>query len=210
MRALFPKEWMTLPRRAWSVSIGIARRYPWSCLPLLKRSVIGGFFWRMAAAMDEHGAFETHHLGVVLVNTPRPDCDDPLGWSALGLTLMQHRALGIERVAGEHRMAGLHLVPAEVGDDLGADRAHAHAGEQRKREGRVDQHLLPLGFGGVRRIKMDLLDVEGQQREVSVVDVEDGAAGAMLEHVAGLEVLKIEAGGFTVAAFADGLVSGQD
>src|SRR6202035_3542015 len=32
----------------------------------------------------------------------------------------------------------------------------------------------------------------------------------MLEHVAGLEILKIEAGGFTVAAFADGLVSGQD
>src|SRR5258708_39280863 len=32
----------------------------------------------------------------------------------------------------------------------------------------------------------------------------------MLEHVAGLEVLKIEAGGFTVASLADGLVSGQD
>src|ERR1700684_113292 len=99
MRALIPKEWMTLPRRAWSISIGIARRYPSSCLLSFKRSVIGGFFRRMAAGMDEHGA------------------------------------LGIERVAGEHRMARLHLVPAEVGDDLGADRAHAHAGEQRKREG---------------------------------------------------------------------------
>src|ERR1700675_2366968 len=32
----------------------------------------------------------------------------------------------------------------------------------------------------------------------------------MLEHVAGLEVLKIEAGGFTVASLADGLVSWQD
>src|SRR5271163_1435859 len=192
MRALIPKEWMTLPRRAWSISIGIARRYPSSCLPLFKRSVIGGYFRRMAAAMDEHGAFETHHLGVVLVNTPRPDCDDPLGWSALGLTLMQHGALGIERVASEHRMARLHFVPAEVGDDLGAHRAHAHAGEQREREGRVDQHLLPLGLGGVRRIKMDLLDVEGQQGEVSVVYVENGATGAVLEHITRLEVFKIK------------------
>src|SRR5260370_92605 len=135
MRALIAKEWMTVPRRGWSISIGIARRYPSSCLPLFKRSVIGGFFRRMAAAMNEHGAFETHHLGVVLVNTPRPDRDDPLRWSALGLTLMQHGAPAIGCVAGEHRMAGIHLVAAEVGDDLGADRAHAHASEQRKREG---------------------------------------------------------------------------
>src|SRR5580692_2526918 len=152
MRALIPKEWMTLPGRAWSISIGIARRYPSSCLLSFKRSVIGGFFRRMAAAMDEHGAFETHHLDVVLVDTPRLDGDDPLGWSTLGLALVQHGALGIERVAGEHRMARLYLVPTEVGDDFGADRAHAHAGEQRKREGRVDQHFLPLGFGGVGRI----------------------------------------------------------
>jgi hypothetical protein len=32
----------------------------------------------------------------------------------------------------------------------------------------------------------------------------------MLEHVAGLEVLKIEAGGFAVAARADGLIGGKD
>src|ERR1700752_3545968 len=32
----------------------------------------------------------------------------------------------------------------------------------------------------------------------------------MLEHVAGLEVLKIEARGFTVASLANGLVSRQD
>ena len=56
---------------------------------------------------------------------------------------------------------------------------------------------------------MDLLDVEGQQREVGVVDVEYGAAGAMLEHVAGLEILIVESGGFAVAPFADGLVGGQ-
>src|SRR5258708_38085271 len=122
MRALIPKEWMTLPGRAWSISIGIARRYPSSCLPLFKRSVIGGFFRRMAATMDEHGAFETHHLGVVLVNAPRPDCDDPLGWSALGLTLMQHGALALQPVAGTHRMARLQVVPAEVRDDHGSDR----------------------------------------------------------------------------------------
>ena len=57
----------------------------------------------------------------------------------------------------------------------------------------VDQHLLPLGLGGVGRVEMDRLDVERQQGEVSIVDVEHGAAGAMLEHVAGLEILPVEA-----------------
>src|SRR5271169_941284 len=127
MRALIPKVWMTLPRRAWSISIGIARRYPSSCLPQFKRSVIGGFFGRMAAAMDEHGALEAHHLDAVLVDAPGPDRNDPLGRPALGLALGKNGALGVERVAGEDGVGRLHLVPAEIGDDLGADRAHAHA-----------------------------------------------------------------------------------
>jgi hypothetical protein len=37
------------------------------------------------------------------------------------------------------------------------------------------------------------LRVYGQSREPGIVDVEDGAAGAVLEHIAGLEVLPVEA-----------------
>ena len=55
-----------------------------------------------------------------------------------------------------------------------------------------DQHLLPLGLGRVGRVEVNRLDVERQKGEVSIVDIEHGAAGAMLEHVAGLEVLPIE------------------
>src|SRR5271155_2600016 len=164
----------------------------------------------MAAAMDEHGALEAHHLDAVLVDAPGPDRDDPLGRPALGLALGKNGALGVERVAGEDGVGRLHLVPAEIGDDLGADRAHAHAGQKREGEGRVDQHLLPLRLGGVGRVEMDLLDIEGQQGEVGVVDVEHGAAGAMLEHVAGFEIFPVEARGFAIAAFADSFVGGQN
>src|SRR5271168_4338693 len=160
--------------------------------------------------MDEHVALEAHHLHAVLVDAPGQDRDDPLGRPALGLALGKHRALGVERVAGEDGMGRLHLVPAKIGDDLGADRAHAHAGQKREGEGRVDQHLLPLRLGGVGRVEMDLLDIEGQQGEVGVVDVEHGAAGAMLEHVAGFEIFPVEARGFAIAAFADSFVGGQN
>jgi hypothetical protein len=123
---------------------------------------------------------------------------------------VEQGALGIERVAGKDRVGRLHLVPAEIGDDLGADRANAHSGQKREGEGRVDQHLLPLGLGGVGRVEMHLLDIEGQQGEVGVVDVEHGATGAMLEHVAGFEILPVEARGFAIAAFADSFVGRQD
>src|SRR5271168_2270742 len=160
--------------------------------------------------MDEHVALEAHHLGAVLVDAPGQDRDDPLGRPALGLALGKNCALGVKRVAGEDGVGRLDLVPAKIGDDLGADRAHAHAGQKREGEGRVDQHLLPLRLGGVGRVEMDLLDIEGQQGEVGVVDVEHGAAGTMLEHVAGFEVLPVEARGFAVAAFADSFVGGQN
>src|SRR5258708_18921058 len=107
-------------------------------------------------------------------------------------------------------MGGLDLVPAEICDDLGADRAHAHSGEQGEGEGRVDQHLLPLRLGRVGRVEVDRLNIEGEQGEVGIVDVQHGAAGTMLEHVAGREIFPIEARGFAVAAVADGLVGGQD
>src|SRR6266436_2930665 len=73
----------------------------------------------------------------------------------------------------------------------------------------VDERFFPFGLGCVRSVKMELLDVERQQREIGVVDIEDGAAGSMLEHVAGLEVLIVEPRCFAVAPFADGFVGGQ-
>jgi hypothetical protein len=131
--------------------------------------------------MDEHRALEAHHLDAVLVDAARQDSDNPLRRAALRLALMEDGALGIERVAGEDRMGRFHLVLAEIGDDLGADCTHAHAREQRQREGRVDKRLLPLRLGSIGRVEMDRLDVQRQQREPGIVGIEDGAAGAMLD-----------------------------
>src|SRR5271168_3296880 len=98
---------MRPPGRAWSISIGKARRRPSSSLLTIKSSVVGGVFWRVAAAMHEHGALEAHHHGAVLVEPARRHRDDPLGRSAFRLALGEHGALGIERVAGEDGMGRL-------------------------------------------------------------------------------------------------------
>jgi hypothetical protein len=69
--------------------------------------------------------------------------------------------------------------------------------------------LLPLRFGRIGRVEMNLLNVQRQEGEVGIVDIEHGPAGAVLEHVARLEILPVEARGFAVAAFTNSLVSGK-
>ncbi len=55
----------------------------------------------MTTAIHEHGALEAHHPNAVLVDATGQYGDDPLRGTALGLALVEHRALGIERIAGE-------------------------------------------------------------------------------------------------------------
>ena len=56
---------------------------------------------------------------------------------------------------------------------------------------------------------MHLLHVQRQQREVGVVHVQHGAAGTVLEYIAGLEILPVQAGSLAVAALTNCLVGRQ-
>ncbi len=62
-------------------------------------------------------------------------------------------ALGIEGVAGEDRSGRLDLVPAYIGNDLGAYGTHTHARQHRQCERGVDERLFPLGLGGIAASK---------------------------------------------------------
>ena len=85
------------------------------------------------------------------------------------LALAQHLALGIERVAGKHRMRELDVGPAEIGDRLLADVADAHADHQRHRERRGDDAAAELGVARVLLVEVQRVRVHGQQREPGVV-----------------------------------------
>src|SRR6516164_6510342 len=171
-------------------------------------SVTGGRF-RGAALVNEHRALERHHYRAVLVETAGLDRDDALAGPAVRLALREDFALGIERVAGENGRGRLDLVPAEIGDDFGADRSHAHAGQQRESEGAVDERLFPFGLGRILGVEMDLLNIHRQQCEPRIVGFQYGPARTVLEDVAGLEILVIKPRGFAEPSLADGSISGK-
>src|SRR5437764_13625706 len=107
-------------------------------------SVPGGLLRRMAALVNQHCALEAHDESAVLIEAAGLDRNDALTRAAVGLALVEDLAFGVERIAGKDRRRRLHLVPAEIGDDLGADRPHAHAGQDRERQRAVDERLFPL------------------------------------------------------------------
>src|SRR5580693_1471506 len=74
-------------------------------------SIIRRLLRRVAALVDQHRALEAHHRGAVLIQPPGGDGHDPLRGAALRLALVQDRALGVEGVAREDGVGGLHLVP---------------------------------------------------------------------------------------------------
>ena len=90
-------------------------------------------------------------------------------------------------------MGCLDLVPTEVGDNLGAHRADAHAGEQSKRECAVHQQLLPFRLRRVGGIEMDLLHIQGEQRHPDIIYIRDRSPGAVLEDVGNFKVFVIKA-----------------
>lgn len=147
-----------------------------------KSSIIGKFFWRLTSAMHEHRTLEAHHLNAVLIYATRENRHDALHGPAFRLALMEHGALRVQRVARKYRMRRFHLVPAEIDNDLCAHRADAHSGQERKSEGRVDEQLLPLSLGGIRRVEMNLLRVHSQQSEPDIIDGWCVRGGARIRH----------------------------
>ena len=127
-----------------------------------KGLVVRGRLWRVASFVNQHGALEAHYLHPFLIYAPSGDGHDTLRWPALRLTFRQDGRFRVERVSSKDWMGRFHLVPAKVGNDLRANSANAHAREERKCQSRIDQRFLPLGFGRISSIEMELLNVQCQ------------------------------------------------
>src|ERR1700733_9332377 len=99
-------------------------------------------------------------------------------------------------------MSRLHFVPAEIGNNLGANSADTHSGQQRKSERAVYKQLLPLRLCCISRVKMDWLDIQGEQCHPDVVHVGDRSARPVFEHISRGKVLVVESRCFAVMIWA--------
>src|SRR5271154_6667825 len=77
--------------------------------------VIGRFFRRVTALVDQHSPLKVHHFDAVLINAPGADRNDSLGRPALGFALRQNLRFRVERVSGENGMRRLDFVPSQIG-----------------------------------------------------------------------------------------------
>src|ERR1700723_1060740 len=167
-----------------------------------KGLVVRGSLRRVASFVNKHGALETHYFYPILINAPSGDGHDTWRGPALAVAFGQDGGFRVERVPCEDWMGRFHLVPAEVGNDLRANSANAHAREERKCQGRIDQRFLPLGFGRIGSVEMELLNVQCQEREPGVIDIEDGSTWPVFEYVADFKIFVIEPGCFPVTLWA--------
>src|SRR5689334_3804269 len=98
--------------------------------------------FKLAAPLhDEHGALELADDVAALVLADGADGDDALVRPRFGRALAEHGRLGVERVAREHRLRQLDVLPAEVGDRLLTDIRDAHPHEDRHGERADDERL---------------------------------------------------------------------
>src|SRR5580658_5225922 len=148
-------------------------------------NVSGGF------ARYENFAAQDHYLLAALIEPARLDVD----YAAIALRLrrnrLEHGRLRIQRVTGEGRTGMPHRFVLEVRDRILAHVLHAHADHRRHHEQPVDERPSMLRGGSVGGVEMERVGVHRHQREPGVVEVRDGAAGPMLENLAGVEILEI-------------------
>src|SRR5262245_23409931 len=160
-------------------------------------------FHAVAAFRDQHGPVERAHLGAVLVGADGAHAHEAGARPRLGVALVEDLGVGVQRVAGEHRVGQPDVGPAEVRDRLLAHVGDAHADDQRDRERAADDALPELARLRVLLVEVQRVGVHRQEREPDVVGLRDRATWAVLVHVADREVLVIAAEGFPVAFFPD-------
>src|SRR5579871_37320 len=105
---------------------------------------------------------------------------------------LQHFALGVERVADEHRLGELDLFEAEIAD-RGAEREIADREPycEAEREDRIYQALTELGLFAELGVQMQRLHVHRERGDQQVVGLGYGAPGLMLEGLADFEFLEV-------------------
>ncbi len=111
-----------------------------------------------------------------------------------GLADHQNLALGVERVAFEHRRRQPDLLPAQVGDHVPRQIRHRLSGGKRQRETRVHQRPSEWSPGAVVVIDVDRILVLRQKRKPGVVGGKHGASERVENALADPEVLEEASG----------------
>src|SRR6476620_3651916 len=146
------------------------------------------------ALRHEHLAPELAHDVAALVRPDRVDRDHAAVRLRARRRHVDHRRLGVDRVAVERRLRVLQLLHLEVRDRLAGDVRHAHSQDERVHQVADDDVLAELGLGlGVVGVGVQRVVVHRDHAEQVVVGLGDGLAGPVLVDVADLEVLEVAA-----------------
>src|SRR5215213_2596452 len=174
--------------------------------PLVTWSIIGIVLQPMLPRREKKRSPESQEDGAVRLDSPGVAGHHALVRPRLREPLLHVLALGVERVADEHRGRQADVVPAEVGQALRAGALHAHARDDRERDEGGDQRFFPLRLLAVGRVDVERMKVQGQQRLPEVVGLGDRAARPVLDDGADHHVLEEQAARLAPAALSHLLV----
>ena len=107
-----------------------------------------------------------------------------------GFAFFQNLRFRVQRVACEQRIRQFDFIPSER-ESVFADIRHAHACNNREREGAVDQTFSELGAFTVFVIEMDLVGIVRQEGEPNIVVFRYGSSEAAAVYIPDLEVFEI-------------------
>src|SRR5436309_7994517 len=138
----------------------------------------------------------------LLVDGPRLDVDHPPIALGRGRRHLQDLRLGVDRVAVEGGAEMHHLLVLQVGERVLADVAHAHADGEREHERAVHQAAAVLALAREVLVQVERVRVHGEEREPGVVEVADGPAGPVLDHLPHAEVLEVTSHAAGLSGFA--------
>src|ERR1700736_5789129 len=109
------------------------------------QSVVDSIFDGVASFRDQDGSLGDADYDAALVFTGRAYGDDSGLRPRTRLVFLQNLRLAVQRVAGEDRRRQADLAPAEVGNSLLTDVAHAHSNQQGNGEGAAYKCMAELG-----------------------------------------------------------------
>src|SRR5438046_1150450 len=151
---------------------------------------------------DEHPPAKRQDALALLVDGPGLDVDHAAVALGRGRRHLQDLRLGVERVAVEGGAEVHHLLVLQVGERVLADVAHAHADGEREHERAVHQAAAVLALAREVLVQVERVRVHGEEREPGVVEVADGAAGPVLDHLPHVEVLEVASHAAGLSGFA--------
>src|SRR5437867_3960 len=151
---------------------------------------------------DQDPPAERQDALALLVDGSGLDVDHPAVALGRGRRHLQDLRLGVDRVAVEGGAEVHHLLVHQVGERVLADVPHAHADREREHERAVHQAAAVLALAREVLVQVERVRVHGEEREPGVVEVADGAAGPVLDHLPHAEILEVGSHAAGLSGFA--------